>query len=114
MNILTGAAKKGPDGPAGISREEYDRLIVQLEMLCRSAGRALAEKKMHFPDVQQLAVYVAQIRRMLSELSALPEHPDGRGMPHQISTWLSGRFLELEGRVKELRNDFERDGKPES
>ena len=113
MNIPAGAAKTGPDGTAGISREEYGLLIVQLEMLCRSAGQALAEKKVHFPDVQQLAVYVAQIRQMLSELSVLPEHPDGWGMPRQISTFLSGRFLELEGRVKELRNDLERDGKRE-
>ncbi|MHB8843218.1 MAG: hypothetical protein ACYC7L_00580 [Nitrospirota bacterium] len=113
MHTLAGAAKKGPDGPAGISREEYGRLIVQLEMLCRSAEQVLAEKKAFFPDLQQLAVYVAQIRQMLSELSALPEHRDGRGMPHKISTYLSDRFLELEGRIKELRNDLDQDGKPE-
>lgn len=113
MDTLAGAAQKGPDGPTGFSREEYGRMIVQLEMLCRSAGQAVAEKKARFPDAQQLAVYVAQIRQMLSELSVLPEHPDGRGMPHQISVWLSERFLELEGRVKELRNDLERHGRPE-
>ena len=113
MNTLAGASKKGPDGPAGISREEYCRLTVQLEMLCRAAEQALAEKKVHSPDIQQMAVYVAQIRQMLSELSVLPELSDGRGMPHQISTFLSDRFLELEGRVKELRNDLERDGRPE-
>ncbi len=107
MGALDNPSREG-ERSAIICREESDRLFVMLETLFRDAGSLLAERPSRIREVEELAGHVAEIRRLLLHLSRLPMLPGGRGMPHELSRYLAARYEELEGRVKELRNDIVR------
>lgn len=95
---------------AAMAREDHVQLYAVLEKMARDAAGLVAKQTATPQEIRDMAVYLTDIRRLLTELSLLPDPADGWGMPREISRYLAGRFLELEGRVKELRNDLARPG----
>jgi len=86
--------------------EDRDELFQMLDGLSRKASEVLARRRAKAADVQLLAGYVAEIRHLLHELSLLSLRPGAPAAPHEQCRSLVERYLELEGMVKELRNDL--------
>ena len=91
----------------GISAEN-EGLFSTLDDLCHTSWHLLRKNNVTLEDTRQLADYVTQVRVLLTEL----EHSEAR--LHRSETALSSiaglkqRYLELEGMVKEARNNLQR------
>ncbi len=73
------------------------------------ANRMIENKNIPFADAQIVAGSIAKIRQLLSEWSALESRfVPARPIAEKIRV-LRERFLRLEGLVKEVRNDLERE-----
>jgi hypothetical protein len=94
--------------PAFTGGEGYERLVRMLEVLSHDALEIVQKRPECLKEVELMAAYIAEIRQTLSQISFLQMRADGSGIPQTVTRALSDRFLELEGRVKELRNDLVR------
>jgi len=76
-----------------------DDIYDVLGFLARETDRVIGSTRISLEQVQELAGGLAQIRHLFSEISKAKSHSaSGRD--------LMAVYLELEGRVKELRNDL--------
>lgn len=104
MGVLTG--RNEDRFPAGSACEHLAEIFAMLDSLSRKASEILARRKAKAADVEILAGHVAEIRQLLSELSRLSLRHGNVAAPHEECRDLAARYLELEGMVKELRNDL--------
>lgn len=107
------AGSRGTHGPLqGTGRrqtangEELDRLAATLDLLAGDAVRVLEQRPGQASAIRQMAEHVTEIRKMLQELASLPNNAGDGGLSAENSRRLGTRYLDLEGRVKELRNDL--------
>ncbi len=86
--------------------KEREELFLALDGLSRKVSRVLAGRRAKAAEVTLLAGHVAEIRRLLHELCSLSLLHGGPANSHDRCRSLAARYLELEGMVKELRNDL--------
>lgn len=80
----------------------WDDLLPILESLGGEVDRLAGKKGITAVEMQRIAVYLTGIRLLLREL----ERYGGRFEQMTVRT-MAMRYLELEGRIKEVRNDLE-------
>jgi hypothetical protein len=83
-------------------------LYKHLEWIMGETERIVGARRVTFEEVQQMADYLKDIRLLLSELDCREVWPDNAGPADQPKKNLAARYLDLEGKVKELRNDLNR------
>lgn len=89
-------------------RKDIDKLCRDLEDCFKSSRAVLSKNIVSVDQAKELAVTLESIRMLLQELGqALQESAGGWGQVSSVSA-LWERYLELEGAVKELRNDLYR------
>jgi hypothetical protein len=88
------------------ARKEAGELFEQLDRLFRDASQVLTRRPQNAAEMTQLAGSVAEIRHLLVELSSMPLPKGRQGSSREHCRALADRYLDLEGRVKELRNDL--------
>lgn len=79
-----------------------------LSLLNRS-HRTLTGCHLTNPEIECLTRYVAEIRRLLGEMESLHVWSEDEVTGCSMYS-VREQFLDLEGRIKELRNDSERNG----
>jgi hypothetical protein len=79
--------------------KNIDDIYEPLGMLVREIERIIGSERVALGQVQEMAGYLTQIRNLVSETVKAECRPDLGGN-------LLAAYLELEGRVKELRNDL--------
>ncbi len=94
----------GDQRPAAGSCRDQGELLAVLDRLSLRVQNVAAWKP-GFEDLSRLGSYVAEIRRLLFELSRLQAGRQGKRPAPADCRILAERYLELEGMVKELRND---------
>ena len=97
--------EKRDDVPPVRARKDQDDLAATLDGLFRETSRILAGRPEQAAELRALAGYVTEIRHLLFVLSDLPRSQGPAPSPGECRV-LGRRFLELEGLVKELRNDL--------
>jgi hypothetical protein len=79
--------------------KNIDDIYEPLGMLVREIERIIGSERVALGQVQEMAGYLTQIRNLVSETVKAECRPDLGGN-------LLAAYLELEGRVKEVRNDL--------
>lgn len=79
---------------AGDLHQELERILYRTESLANGRG-------IEYPELVLIADYLAQMRFMLTELKRT--RPGGV-QEQRIGNFIT-RFVQIEGRIKELRND---------
>ncbi len=79
-----------------------DDLLPLLDVLERGIREFFTRERATAGEIQAVAGQLTQIRLLLNELEA------GEVRTRGASRELAARYLELEGRIKELRNDLSR------
>jgi hypothetical protein len=99
--------KLPPAGPA-VTTEEQERLFNALHDLELRSRSGIGKKEYTHEEAEELARYVAQVRMLLTEWGLLEK--GGGKNPKTVATLddLRIRYRELEGMVKEVRNDLRR------
>jgi len=100
---MQNAAQEG----AGISADNKNILTILVE-LDHTARRVLGKKDVTLEDTRRLADYVTQVRILLAELELIDARPSRFGMALSSISGLKERYWELEGMVKEVRNNLDR------
>ncbi len=85
---------------------DQNKLFVMLDDLSRTTSLVLAGRPEREAEVRLLAGYIVEIRRLLHELASLPPAGGRIALSRERCRSLADRYLELEGMVKELRNDL--------
>lgn len=81
-----------------------------LLLLLYRAGGKVVSRTLTFSEVGELITYVSEIRHLLGELDSCGNLTETAALrPSLQDLW--GRFLALEGELKELRNDAARAGR---
>lgn len=81
-------------------------LTIQKELqglLDRSKG-VLAHSHPSSRDLEEAVLHLAEIRKLISDLALMPDTIGGAAMRSSLNE-LREQYLDLEGAVKELRND---------
>ena len=93
---------RGPD------YSEREHIFSDLEELYWRSQHMLASRRFAFEDVRQLSVSITHVRTLLTELAEIEGRMPGSGL-HTIAAIrsLKDRYWELEGMVKEARNNLE-------
>ncbi len=87
---------------------ERGGLAMVLEGLTRRTAEVIARNPARDAEIRLISGYLAEIRHHLVTLSRLPAKSNGPcPLPRKCGD-LAESFFELEGRVKELRNDLAR------
>ncbi len=92
----------------GAMRDWNDRggLVMVLDGLSRHAFEVLARNPSRAKEIGQLAASITDIRHLLMKLSRISDRTAGP-CPQPIDCrGLADKYLELEGLVKQLRNDL--------
>lgn len=90
------------------SAGSIDELFPILEWISKETERIVNAQKVSAMDVQKIAGYLTDIRLLLNELSHYQVWPDVRDLPASNGKTMAQRYLELEGKIKEIRNDLNR------
>jgi len=85
----------------------FDELLPLVDQLSRKAEVMMNGRKLTEADIQQIAVPLTEIRLLLTALSPRGNGNDGPGEDSRVRD-LADRYREMEGRIKELRNDLAR------
>ena len=85
-----------------------DELRELLEWMMMETERITANRRMTFDETHTLAQHLTHIRLLLNELSSYEAWRSAADAATFPATGLVLRFLELEGKVKEIRNDLYR------
>jgi hypothetical protein len=79
-----------------------EELIPELESLYRVAERKLAQQAPKNPAMlNRIAGYLAEVRSLLDEVAGAVDQ-----LGREAVRSMAGRYRDLEGRVKEYRNDL--------
>lgn len=85
-----------------------DDLHEHLEWIMRETERIIGSRRASFEEVHKMADYLKDIRLLLNELNCREAWPGRVGAAGPPEKSLAARYLDLEGKVKELRNDLSR------
>jgi hypothetical protein len=89
---------------------DHESLATTLDGLYHTSRRVLRKTAMNTEDIRQLADYVTQVRVLLAELEQLETGSHCSETALSAISGLKQRYLELEGMVKEARNNLHRRG----
>ena len=89
---------------------DYESLETTLDGLYHTSRRILRKSAIEPEDIRQLADYVTQVRVLLTELEQLETGSHRSETALSAISGLKQRYLELEGMVKEARNNLHRRG----
>ncbi len=92
----------------GAMRDWNDRggLVMVLDRLSRHAFEVLERNPSRAKEIGQVAASITDIRHLLMELSRLSDTTAGPCLQPSDCRGLADKYLELEGLVKQLRNDL--------
>jgi len=94
-----------------ISRAQGIRELLPLVgMLSWETEAMMNRRELREDDIQRIAVPLIKIRLLLNALAPLGSRQDGIVREDPIIRSLADRFREMEGRIKEIRNDLARPG----
>jgi len=83
-----------------------DEIRELLEWMMSEAERIISSQQLALDESSKLALYLTQIRLLLDELSSFEARRGATDPATFLAAGLLSRFLDLEGRVKEIRNDL--------
>ena len=81
-----------------------------LQLLAQETERIITSNRVTAGEARVIAERLSQIRGLLSELTIAEKKAPAIDPGRPSALVLSQRFSDLEGRVKELRNDLDRGG----
>jgi hypothetical protein len=84
-------------------------LYKHLEWIMGETERIIGSRKASFEEVHKMGDYLKDIRLLLNELNCREAWPAKSGAAGPSQQDLAARYLDLEGKVKELRNDLDRE-----
>lgn len=94
--------------PKAISQAgSLDDLFPILALMSRELVRIINSKRVVAGEVQSIAGYLTDIRLLLNELANREITPDGTGSADPSDKRGAARYLELEEKMKEIRNDLD-------
>jgi len=79
-----------------------------LQLLAQETERIITNNRVTAGEARVIAVRLSQIRSLLAELTVAEKKAPALDPGGPSALLLSERFSDLEGRVKELRNDLDR------
>lgn len=85
---------------------DHESLVTTLDGLYHTSRRVLRKSVINIEDMRQLADYVTQVRVLLAELEQLETGSHRSETTLSAISGLKQRYLELEGMVKEARNNL--------
>jgi hypothetical protein len=83
-----------------------DEIRELLEWMMSETERIISSQQLALDESSKIALYLTQIRLLLDELSSFEVRRGAADPATFLATGLVSRFLDLEGRVKEIRNDM--------
>jgi len=89
---------------------DHESLEATLDGLYHTSRRVLRKSAINPEDIRQLADYVTQVRVLLAELEQLETGSHRSETALSAISGLKQRYFELEGMVKEARNNLHRRG----
>ena len=87
-----------------------ENIFKTLDDLYHTSRQMLEKNNATLEDTRQLAGYVTQVRVLLAELEQIETRLHRSDTAMSTITSLKQRYLELEGMVKEVRNNLHRNG----
>jgi hypothetical protein len=88
-----------------------DELYGHLDWLTRETERIISARTAAFGEIRMIADSLRDIRLLLNELDCREAWPGRTGAAGPAVKDLASRYLDLEGKAKELRNDLDTVGK---
>jgi len=89
--------------------ENRERIFVTLNELCCLSRSMISENTINLQDAQRLSLYVTSMRVLLADLEQIEDRLDRPDQTIASVRNLKEQFWELEGMVKEVRNNLDRE-----
>ncbi len=87
---------------------ERENIFITLEELYSRSQRMLAARRFTYEEVRKLSVSITSVRTLLAELAEIESSVSRRPQSAALIRDLKDRYWDLEGMVKEARNNMER------